>query len=103
MSKKAKKLAKEKNLMLKRRKKASQRALYDSYRDSGNNSKTLRARKANSKNKKANMFSHPEGQCGNIGCGKCFPEYVRVRVPGFGYMKPGLAIALRKELAKTAA
>jgi len=68
MSKKSKKLAKQKNLAKKRAKRAANRAKYDAWRDAGENSKSKRFRK---KIKRVNTISHPEGKCGNIGCTKC--------------------------------
>ena len=70
MSKKSKKLAKQKNLMKKRAKRAANRAKYDAWRDAGENSKSKRFR---NKIKKVNTISHPNGPCGNIGCKKCDP------------------------------
>ena len=70
MSKKCKKEARLKKLAKKRNIKIANRAMYDSFRDSGQNSKSKRYRK---KGKKFNTISHPEGLCGNIGCYRCNP------------------------------
>lgn len=75
MSKKSKKTASE----LKRRKKASEKAAqkskYESYRDSGKNSKSKRFVLNNKSKAKMRARTHPHGHCGNIGCKKCFAQY----------------------------
>jgi len=75
MSKKSKKAASE----MKRRKKASeksaQRAKYESYRDSGKNSKSKRFLSKVKDYSKMRAHTHPHGHCGNIGCKKCNPKY----------------------------
>jgi hypothetical protein len=71
MSKKSKKQQKEKRLQKKRARKLANRALYDSRRDAGQNTKSKRARASKKKHKLAKTVDHPEGKCGNIGCMKC--------------------------------
>ncbi len=75
MSKKTKKAASE----VKRRKKASakaaERAKYESYRDSGRNSKSKRFLSKVKDYSKMRARTHPHGKCGNIGCKTCFPNY----------------------------
>lgn len=75
MSKKSKKAASD----IKRRKKASakaaQSAKYESYRDSGKNAKSKRFLNKVKDSSKMRAHNHPYGNCGNIGCKKCFPQY----------------------------
>lgn len=73
MSKKYKKSNKEKRLGAKRAKKAANKARYQKLREQGINQKSLRSRLSNKKGKKMNTVSHPDGQCGNIGCRTCNP------------------------------
>lgn len=64
---------------MKRRKKASekaaQRSKYESYRDSGKNSKSKRFVQKNQNRSKMRARTHPHGHCGNIGCKTCYPKY----------------------------
>ena len=79
MSKKSKTKAKEKRLKDKAQRKATQRALYESYMKQGKNTKSKRARKNSkaTKSKRVTTESHPDGQCGNPGCTKCFGVYFK--------------------------
>ena len=72
MSKKCKAASKLKNLQAKRSRKAANRALYESRRDAGNNSKSRRS-KRRGKRKLVNTMSHKDGACGNIACKRCDP------------------------------
>jgi len=72
MSKKSKKIASDNRRRKKASEKAAQRAKYESYRDSGRNSKSKRF--VSSSEKKMRSRAHV-GNCGNIGCKKCFPMY----------------------------
>ena len=72
MSKKAKKLQKEKRLAKKRARKAANKARYEEMRRLGINTKSKRASN-NAKRKLVLTISHPNGRCGNIGCEKCDP------------------------------
>lgn len=71
MSKKCKKLAKEKRLSKKRAIKAANKAKYAAYKLAGTNYKTKRFRKHSTK--RIATISHPNGDCGNIGCKRCNP------------------------------
>jgi hypothetical protein len=73
MSKKSKALNKQKNLAKKRAKKAAMRAQYDAWKIAGTNTKSKRAIQTAKKTRRANSISHPEGNCGNIGCRRCDP------------------------------
>lgn len=71
--KKKRAAAKEKRKKEKKAQKDAMRALYASYRDSKTNSKRHSRRVKKTKKKAHNMISHPDGECGNVGCRKCFP------------------------------
>jgi hypothetical protein len=71
MSKKSKAESKERRAKEKSRRKAANRAYYESLRDSGHNSK--RAARAVKAGKKVKTTKHRLGACGNIGCAKCSP------------------------------
>lgn len=73
MSKKSKKLSKEKRLAKKRARKAANKARYEELRRTGMNSKSKRARAAGKKRKLVKPVDHPKGTCGNIGCRRCDP------------------------------
>lgn len=72
MSKKAKAASKKRRQDQKRTRKAARRALYESYRDRGVNSKSRRARNNVRAQSSLRRGSHPEGRCGNPGCMECF-------------------------------
>ena len=74
MSKKSKKASKEKNKLAKQSKKRANRAVYDSRRDSGTNSKSFRARKRSKNGRSQDKGKHLVSNCGNIGCQKCNPR-----------------------------
>lgn len=72
MSKKSKALAKTKRLFKKRAIKLANKAKYQTWKEQGQNTKSIRARK-NNKRKLVSTESHPNGACGNIGCKRCNP------------------------------
>jgi len=71
MSKKSKSAAKDKRRSLKRGIKAAQRAKYEGFKKSGQNS----SKRSKLKNKRAlgqaRSQRHKNGPCGNIGCKSC--------------------------------
>ena len=72
MSKKSKARAKDKRTKEKKALKSRMKALYESFRDSGKNSKRTQI-KGKKAQKGPKLASHPHGPCGNIGCIKCHP------------------------------
>ena len=74
MSKKSKAKAKLKRLAVKRARKAARQAQYEAYKKAGQNQKSKRFRKGQSKKKTRNK-RHPTDYCGNLACVRCFPEY----------------------------
>ena len=77
MSKKIKAANKEKNLQAKRARKAANKAKYAALMTAGRNSKTYRSIQQGKKKRKISSIDHPNGNCGNIGCVKCFPDLER--------------------------
>ena len=73
MSKGAKKRQKEKRLVIKRGRKAANKAHYEELQRLGQNQKSKRAKGQAKRKKRINTISHPNGPCGNIGCKKCDP------------------------------
>lgn len=73
MSKKAKKINKEKRLQKKRAIKAANRSRYAELARLGQNSKSKRYLKQSRKSKTINIIDHSTGPCGNIACRKCDP------------------------------
>lgn len=73
MSKSSKKRQKEKRLILKRARKAANKARFEELKRLGQNSKSKRYLSKRKKRRLAKTVSHPEGSCGNIGCVKCDP------------------------------
>ena len=72
MSAKAKAKAKLKRRKEKSTKKAQKKALYESYREKGINSKSFRQSKKSKTVKGIQLrVSHGPNRCGNIGCTKC--------------------------------
>lgn len=51
--------------------KASQRALYAGYRDSGNNKKSKRFKLSRGRIRRVRAIKHPFSPCGNVGCISC--------------------------------
>ena len=76
MSKKAKKLQKEKRLEKKRARRTANKARYAALRDSGQNSKSKRFVKNSKRMKRVKTIDHPLGSCGNIGCKRCDPNKI---------------------------
>lgn len=74
MSKKAKKATKDRNRAAKRAKKLANREKYQAWAASGQNSKSKRVKIKSRKNKLVITVSHPNGECGNIGCSRCNPK-----------------------------
>lgn len=54
--------------------KRANRAKYDAWRDSGNNSKSFRAKKRSNKKGSSEKGKHLVSNCGNQGCQKCNPR-----------------------------
>jgi len=79
MSKKIKKAQKAKNRAAKRAKRDANRAQYQTWARDGVNQKSVRFKR---KKKKPITKSHPQGECGNIGCRKCNPAPYNLP-PGF--------------------
>jgi hypothetical protein len=76
MGKAAKSRARERRAQAKRSRKASNRALYQSWAKAGENTKSFRARKRNKNAKVSRRLkgTHPV-LCGNIACKRCFEHY----------------------------
>jgi hypothetical protein len=68
MSKKAKSEAKKRRRALKRARKATQRALYESRMRAGQNLKSKRVQLRAKRKRTVRLSRHREGPCGNIGC-----------------------------------
>lgn len=77
MSKKAKLKNREKRLQEKRSRKAANKARYAELRRLGINSKSKRFQK---KKRSVILGDHPFGNCGNVGCKKCFPDLYQLRL-----------------------
>ena len=75
MSKKSKLNNREKRLQEKRSRKASNKAKYAEWKRLGINGKSKRFQR---KKSKIQLIDHPYGNCGNIGCIKCFPDLIRM-------------------------
>lgn len=69
MSKSSKTKSAEKRKAEKRKRKAAMKALYESYKAAGTNSK--RTKRAAKQKRMVKKFKHPLGKCGNIGCDAC--------------------------------
>ena len=74
MGKKGKKLRSDLKKMKKVAQKRANRAMYDSWRDSGNNSKSFRAKKRSKKQGTGEKGKHLVSNCGNQGCQRCNPR-----------------------------
>ena len=57
----------------KRKRKSAQRAKYEAFKLSGQNSKSKRSRSNERRRTSVRTVSHRLGPCGNIGCRKCSP------------------------------
>ena len=84
MSKKTKLKNREKRLQEKRARKASNKARYAELRRLGINSKSKRFLSNQRKKNRIGGKSHPNGNCGNVGCKFCFPEMYQL---GLEYKK----------------
>lgn len=74
MSKKCKLTNRLKRLQEKRSRKAANKAKYAELKRLGINGKSKRFQTGLKKNKRAKIEDHPFGNCGNVGCRKCFPN-----------------------------
>ena len=72
MSKKSKAVSKQNNLNAKRAAKAANKAKYDSWKRLGENTKSGRNKRKNSKKKGKSKGQHLTLDCGNIACRKCY-------------------------------
>ena len=73
MSKKAKSAAKKRRRSKKRAMKAAQKALYESRKREGINTKSKRVRLRAKRTRKLRLVKHRTGPCGNVGCRECNP------------------------------
>jgi len=80
MSKKSKLKNREKRLQEKRSRKAANKARYAEMRRLGINSKSKRYQSNQRKKHKVGDVDHPNGNCGNIGCKKCFPDLHQLKL-----------------------
>ena len=71
MSKSAKTAAKKKRFEQKKARRAAMQATYQKYAEQGKNTKSKRNRSKNA-GSIVRTTSHPDGQCGNPACTKCF-------------------------------
>ena len=74
MSKKCKQKNRLEHLQEKRSRKASNKAKYAELKRLGINGKSKRFTSNQKKNRKIGNIDHPNGNCGNIGCKKCFQK-----------------------------
>ena len=80
MSKKAKLSNREKRLQEKRNRKAANKAKYAELKRLGINGKSKRYQSNLRKKSRAGSVDHPYGECGNVGCKKCFPDLYQLSV-----------------------
>lgn len=73
MSKKCKSEAKKRRLAKKRGRKAAEKAKYDAWKASGQNTKSKRVKLRAKRTRRVRSVSHRTGPCGNIGCKQCNP------------------------------
>lgn len=73
MSKKSKSEAKKRRRSKKRAMKAAQKALYESRKREGINTKSKRVRLRAKRTRRLRLVKHRLGPCGNVGCMKCNP------------------------------
>lgn len=71
MSKNSRTKRKDKRKKEANARKDANRRLYESYRDSGSNSKRKKNRNLHT-GPSLGKVDHPNGPCGNLGCKKCF-------------------------------
>lgn len=72
MSKKSKAISKQKNLIAKRAKRAANKAMYESWKRTGENTKSTRFRRGRKKKANSTKGMHLISDCGNIACRKCY-------------------------------
>ena len=73
MSKKAKSEAKKRRRSKKAAMKSLQRALYETRKREGQNTKSKRVKLRAKRKKRVRLTRHRLGRCGNVGCTKCNP------------------------------
>lgn len=94
MSAKKKSESKERRKREKANRKSAQKALYQGYAAQGNNSKRGKIKAAAKTRLK--LVSHAGGDCGNVGCQRCFPPTGKT----FPIGQKGYEMALRYDLLK---
>ncbi len=77
MSKKAKLNNREKRLQEKRNRKAANKAKYAELKRLGINGKSKRFQR---KKRSTILEDHHYGHCGNVGCVRCFPDLIRLKL-----------------------
>jgi len=77
MSKKAKLNNREKRLQEKRNRKAANKAKYAELKRLGINGKSKRFQR---KKRGTILEDHYYGHCGNVGCERCFPDLIRLKL-----------------------
>lgn len=88
MGKKARSARAERRKKEKRSRKAANRAQYEAWRDAGQNGK--RAKMKQKRRDVLKLVSHPDGECGNPACRKCFTH-----IPGKGIYRNGQVPTLK--------
>lgn len=79
MSKKSKKITKQKNLNIKRARKAANKAMYQARAAEGRNSKSKRSTKRRKNEFNPEKGLHIVDNCGNPGCSKCASKIISER------------------------
>jgi hypothetical protein len=80
MSKKCKLNNRLEHLQEKRSRKAANKAKYAELKRLGMNGKSKRFLSNKRKNRIVGKVDHPFGNCGNVGCKKCFPDLYQVKM-----------------------
>lgn len=83
MSRSSKTQTRDRRKKLKKARRQQMRELYAKRRSDGSNLKSRRYLANRRAQRRVNPFPHSMGNCGNIGCGRCFPD-----VPGARITKP---------------
>jgi hypothetical protein len=73
MSKKAKSESKKRRRSKKAAMKSAQKALYESRKREGQNTKSKRVQLRAKRKKRVRLVRHRLGRCGNVGCKTCNP------------------------------
>ena len=81
MSKKAKSEAKKRRRSQKSARKAAQQALYESRKQSGQNTKSKRVKLRKQRESTGRTTRHRLGPCQNVGCPRCNPTEANVLPP----------------------